>query len=159
MQHKGEKVGLLLLGNPESGRRWNKEKLASQYLSASLLAATIARARAQSKDTSLLSRIRGQDPERRRLEIALEQAQEEGRGLNARITVLVKEIKARDKDISRLSQELEVQTHKAAEAGLLAERGTGAGPGSRGSARRSQPPHPRTHQHEGQAGRSDGNAE
>jgi signal transduction histidine kinase len=65
-----------------------------------------------------LNRIRGQDAERQKLEIALDQAQTEVQRLNGRITVLVQEIKARDKEILQLSRDLEAQSNGMSETAV-----------------------------------------
>ncbi len=109
--NQGQTIGLLLLGNPQSQRRWPDEIPQVQQLIVHLLAAAIARA--QSQGGSFLERLRGQDEmELPRLERALSQAQGEVETLNGRLTVLVKEIKSRDREISRLNRELESRAQK-----------------------------------------------
>ncbi len=107
LHYQDQQVGLLLLGNPESRRRWREAALEVQQLVATLFTGTIVRAREQRKDLSLVNRLRGQDSERQRLSAALEQAQGEVKSLNGRLSVLVQEIKARDKEILRLNREIE----------------------------------------------------
>lgn len=115
---KDETIGLLLLSNPESKRPWSDEDIDTQRFVATLFAAAIVRARKRTQDTSLLNRIRGQDTERQKLEIALDQAQTEVQRLNSRITVLVQEIKNRDKEILQLNRDLESQSNGMSETAV-----------------------------------------
>lgn len=104
--HKRQSIGLLLLGNPESQRRWPAKVSETQQLIVQLVATAIARA--QSQGSSFLERLRGQEePEQQRLEASLSQAQNEVKTLNGRLTVLVKEIKSRDREILQLNREIE----------------------------------------------------
>lgn len=107
--HKDKSVGLLLLSNPESNQRWTDEALNTPQLVASLLAASIARARKQTQDRPFLSRLRGADTDRQQLEASLEQARTNVQTLDRRVAALTQEIEARDKDIVRLSRELASQ--------------------------------------------------
>jgi len=106
LAHKDAAIGLLLLANPESQQPWSEEALDMQQLVASLFAASIVRARQQTQDLSLLSRLRGQDADRQRLDSALQQAQAEVQALNSQIAALNREIAARDTEILQLNQEL-----------------------------------------------------
>ncbi|HOT91184.1 MAG TPA: ATP-binding protein [Anaerolineae bacterium] len=99
-------LGLLLLSNPESQRPWSDGAFNTQQLVAALFATSVARARKQTQDLSFLSRLRGQDTERQKLESALEQAQTEIQALSGRIAALTQEIQAREKEILQLNQEL-----------------------------------------------------
>lgn len=106
LYHKDQNLGLLLLGNPQSARLWKTPPAATQELITRLVAAAIYRARTQGD--SLLQRMRTQeDAQRQKLEIMLQKSQSELDGLNNRITVLVKEIKTRDKEILQLTQTTE----------------------------------------------------
>ncbi|MBN1877172.1 MAG: hypothetical protein JXA33_23315 [Anaerolineae bacterium] len=108
MWYHKEQVGLLLLGNPESGNRWRKESMESHRLTATLLATAIVRGRNQGNEkASVLSRIRGQDTERQRLELELQQARQQTDTLKNRLTVLVTELKSRDQNLQRLRRELD----------------------------------------------------
>ncbi len=106
LAHKDEAIGLLLLANPESQQSWSEEALNAQKLVATLFAASIVRARKQTQDLSFLSRLRGPDADRQRLDSALEQAQIEVRALSSQVAALTLEIQTRDKEIIQLSQEL-----------------------------------------------------
>ena len=107
LAHKERTIGLLLLSNPESKHPWSEDAQRTQQLVATLFAASVARTRQQSQDKSLLERLRGQDVVRQNLDVKLDHAETEVQRLNARITVLVQEIKTRDKEILQLSRDLE----------------------------------------------------
>ena len=115
LAHKEKLIGLLLLGNLESKSVWSEDALRTQQLVATLFAASVARTREQSQDKSLLERLRGQDTERQKLEMTLDQAKTEVQRLNTRITVLVQEIKTRDKEILQLSRDLESRSNGMSE--------------------------------------------
>jgi len=115
LQLDNQQLGLLLLGNPESGRAWQREDLAGQKLTAALLAAAITRARAQGKDRSLLERIRGQEAEQAPT-ADLAHLRQEKETLNQRLETLTQEITYRDREIQRLNHELELQGDKAVTA-------------------------------------------
>jgi len=116
LSYNNQAVGLLLLGNPQSGRSWERDMLGDYRLVATLIAAAIMRA--QGKSTSLLARMRGQDSDHQRLESALDKMQAEVDNLNQRITVLTQEIESREKEIVRLNKELTAQTDHISETEL-----------------------------------------
>lgn len=118
LQYGKQRLGLLLLGSPNSGRAWSENELSAQKLTATLLAAAISRAHTQGKDRSLLERIRGNDDESQRLEYALTQAQQEGATLKQRITELTQQIAARDAHVQKLTQEFGQQQHATAQTEL-----------------------------------------
>jgi signal transduction histidine kinase len=114
----GQRLGVLLLGNPERGEAL---PAAAQDLFpwvATLFATSLARARRQTQDKSLLARLRGQDVEVQKTQMALSEAQAEIKALNKRIAVLVQEIKSRDKEMLQLSRELEAQSGEINETEL-----------------------------------------
>lgn len=115
LAHRDETIGLLLLANPESKPSWSEEALNAQKLVASLFAASIARARKQTQDQSFLTRLRGQDADRQKLDSALGQAQAEVQTLNSRVAALTLEIQAREKEILQLNQELSSKASEATE--------------------------------------------
>ncbi len=110
LAHKDESLGLLLLANLEHRQPWSEESLNLQQLVATLFATSVARARKQTQDLSFLSRLRGQDTERQKLESALEEARTEAQTLQSRLAALTQELQAREKEILQLNQELAAQS-------------------------------------------------
>ncbi len=100
-------LGLLLLGNPESGRSWPAQSLPSYDLVAHLLAEAIVHAQKRIEEATALQRQRSQqESELRNLQSAFDGAQQEIESLKNRITVLVSEIKVREREIQRLTNRL-----------------------------------------------------
>ncbi len=115
---KDEAVGLLMLANQESHPARLTETGDFQQLVATLFTASIVRARKQTQDVSFLTRLRGADAERQKLEGALEQARAEVQALKAQIDALTHEVQTRDKEILHLNQELSSQSKELTQAGV-----------------------------------------
>jgi len=105
LYHEKQNLGLLLLGNPESGRSWSRQTLEGQKLVAALLSQAIFRARSQGKGRPLREQLRSQDvvepvpaPDRAEME-----------HLQQRIAALMQDIEARDQEILLLNKELKEQ--------------------------------------------------
>lgn len=112
LQHDDQQLGLLLLGHLESDHTWHREDLLGQNLTATLLAAAIAHARAQGKDRSLLERLRGQEAERQP-SADLARLQQEKEALNQRLETLTQDIAYREQEIQRLNRELATRNDQA----------------------------------------------
>ncbi len=110
--HQNRQVGLLLLGNPDSGRRWDPNMLPNQELTATLLAGAIDRASKQEAGVPLLSRMREQGGgERLRLEQDLEAAQAQVSALATQVTELQDERQQLFSEVGRLRAALETQAN------------------------------------------------
>ncbi len=102
LYHEKQNLGLLLLGNPESGRNWSKQTLEGQKLVAALLSLAIVRARSQGKGRPLREQLRSQDVESAPVPAEMEH-------LRQRIAALMQDIEARDQEILLLAQEIKEQ--------------------------------------------------
>lgn len=116
MMHGTTHVGMLLLGNPDSGKRWESSQIEPHRLVTTLLAATLARTRQQGGD-SFLGKLRERDvdEEKQRLSQALADAQTQITTLEDRSLALQDQLQARDREIASLSRELGNRPAQASE--------------------------------------------
>ncbi len=118
----GNYVGLLLLGNPESGRRWESAKVETCRLAAMLLAGVLGRTRKTGGD-SFLGKLREREPDedKQRLTLELEQAQAQVSALEDRSLALQDQLQTRDREIVSLNRELhqQQQTEKPSATEIL----------------------------------------
>ncbi len=111
---RDEKIGLLLLGNPQSQRHWPAQALQIQYMVMVLLARAITHARAQAGAKPLLSRMREQGEAHQD-----RTAQQEIETLKVRISQISQDLEARERQISRLQQQLEAQSQQSSDVELM----------------------------------------
>ncbi len=94
MQARGERVGLLLLGNPESGMRWDYGQLLAPNVTASLLAAAIVRT--QQRGASIFS------------------LREPGEQLEQKLTTVQAKVEALERQLQQAQDALEIREREAA---------------------------------------------
>jgi signal transduction histidine kinase len=128
LSHKGNVLGLLLLGGPRDRKIWPAaDEGTTNYdgllLVAETLAGAIATAQAKKDGKAQLGKpvpteAGERDVERQKLTETIEQAKKQVLALNGRIRVLIQEIKARDEEILALNNELEARGQRASEVEL-----------------------------------------
>ncbi|MCD6345739.1 MAG: GAF domain-containing protein [Anaerolineae bacterium] len=109
---RDQRVGMILLGDLQSKRRWGREDLWFPELTVALLAGAIARAR--HKGRTIFS-LREQSEESL---LKLQTAQEETAALGEQVATLEAKIQSRDSELARLNRELREQTPRASETEL-----------------------------------------
>lgn len=107
-----QRVGMILLGDLQSKRRWGREDLWFPELAAALLAGAIARARRKG-ETVFSLREQSEDSL-----LKLQTAQEEVVALSEQVAVLEAQIQARDSELARLNRELREQIPRVSETEL-----------------------------------------
>ena len=107
-----QRVGMILLGDRQSKRRWGREDLWFSELTAALLAGAIVRA--QRKGETIFS-LREQSEDSL---LKLQTAQEAAVALSEQVAALESQIQARDSELARLSRELREQTPQVSETEL-----------------------------------------
>ena len=107
-----QRVGMILLGDLQSKRRWEREDLWFPELTVALLAGAIARAR--HKGRTIFS-LREQSEESL---LKLQAAQEEAVALSEQVATLEAKIQSRDSELARLNRELRKQPSRASETEL-----------------------------------------
>ncbi|MBN2006537.1 MAG: hypothetical protein JXA21_24510 [Anaerolineae bacterium] len=115
LYYEKQNLGLLLLGNPDSGRSWSRPALEGQKLVAGLLSVAITRARSQGKDRPLREQLRSQDAG-----VAPVPAQGEVAHLQQRIAALMQDIESRDQEILLLTKEIKEQSENKVSQSELA---------------------------------------
>ena len=107
-----QRVGMILLGDRQSKRRWGREDLWFSELTAALLAGAIVRA--QRKGETIFS-LREQSEDSL---LKLQTAQEAAVALSEQVAALESQIQARDSELARLTRELREQTPQVSETEL-----------------------------------------
>lgn len=107
-----QRVGMILLGDLQSKRRWGKEDLWFHELTAALLAGAISRARRKG-ETIFSLREQSEDSL-----LKLQTAQEEAVTLSEQVVALETKIQARDSELVHLNRELREQTPQVSETEL-----------------------------------------
>lgn len=115
--YREERVGLLLFGNQESGRRWNPNALEAPNLIAALLTGAI-RVQRQTAANPLRTRLRGQDEERQQLEQTLRAAQEQVQALTAQLETARRDLRSQEAELARVNRELETHGQPTSETEL-----------------------------------------
>ncbi len=113
---RGEKMGLLLLGNPQRQHSWQAQALQVQHMATVLLAHAISYARTQAGAKPLLSRMREQGETTSPSQDHT--TQQEIATLKARLSQISQDLDARDQQISRLQQQLEAQSQQSSDVEL-----------------------------------------
>ncbi len=113
---KDKRIGLLLLGSPQSQQRWQAQDLEIHHMVAVLLARAITQARAQAGAKPLLSRMREQGEEAVSPDNRI--AQQEMDTLKARLSQVSQDLDARNQQISRLQRQLEAQSQQSSDVEL-----------------------------------------
>ncbi len=112
LQAQGEQIGLLFLGNPESGDKWNPNALLAPNITAALLAAAISRT--QQRGASIFSLREPTEHLERDLNTAIAKVE----ALEQHNKQLQREADERDKEAARLRQQLEEQPKQASDSEL-----------------------------------------
>lgn len=112
MHAQGERIGLLLLGNPESDRSWEPAELTSGKMTAALLAMAILRV--QRRGGSIFSL---REPSEQ-LQQDLTTAQARVQTLESQLARLEQDLETREAELARLRRQLEEQPDQATETEL-----------------------------------------